>query len=297
MPCSIVANINNTGTGSSDAFNATLSVNGKIVDTQVVSGVTSGSSTLVNFSWVSEAAGDYNLTVTADPENRIAESDETNNALSITVTSSAAPTGPDTTNPVIDSAVLFPANTTAGSTINISVNATDDVGVTEVTAGEIQLTKTDGIWQGSITAPSSVGNYSLSINATDAAGNTAETSVPYSVVKLSGGANIAVSPRASSVTAGNTVSLNLKVKNTQNIDDTFKVRISVSELPASYQVDLSWFNWTEKTITLKAGEEVLIPVKVTVPDGAASGRKLFRANANSETSSITGFDTGYLTIS
>jgi parallel beta-helix repeat protein len=209
----------------------------------------------------------------------------------------STPETPDTTNPVIESVVLFPANTTAGSTINISVNATDDTGVTAVTAGDLQLTKTDGIWQGSITAPSSVGNYSLSINATDAAGNTAETSVPYSVVKLSGGANIAVSPRASSVTAGNTVSLNLKVKNTQNIDDTFKVRISVSELPASYQVDLSWFNWTEKTITLKAGEEVLIPVKVTVPDGAASGRKLFRANANSETSSITGFDTGYLTIS
>ena len=127
--------------------------------------------------------------------------------------------------------------------------------------------------------------------------NTAEISVPYRVVQLSGGANIAVSPRSSSVAAGNTVSLSIKVKNTQNIDDTFKVRISVSDLPASYQADLSWFNWTEKVVTLKAGEEILVPMEVTVPDGTAAGRKLFRTNVNSEASSITGFDTGYLVIS
>jgi hypothetical protein len=46
---------------------------------------------------------------------------------------------------MIDYIVLFPANTTAGSIINISINATDNKGVTGVTAGDIQLTKTDGI--------------------------------------------------------------------------------------------------------------------------------------------------------
>jgi len=297
IPCTATATIINTGTGNAGAFNATLSVNGTAVDTQLVSGLAAGSSTSVNFSWTPEAAGDYNLTVTADPENAIAESDETNNALTITATVSAAPTIPDTTNPVIESFVLFPANTTAGATINFSVNATDNVEVTEVTAGDIKLNNTDGIWKGNVTAPSALGDYSLSINATDAAGNTVNTSVPYRVVQLSGGANIAVSPRSSSVAAGNNGSLAIKVKNTQNIDDTFNVKISVSELPASYQADLSWFDWTEKTITLKAGEEVLVPVKVTVPEGSAVGRKLFRANVKSETSSITGFDTGYLTIS
>ncbi|WP_156161174.1 DUF3344 domain-containing protein, partial [Methanosarcina sp. 2.H.T.1A.6] len=203
---------------------------------------------------------------------------------------------PDTTNPVIESVVLFPANTTAGATINFSVNATDNVEVTKVTAGEVQLNNTDGIWKGSITAPSALGDYSLQITAKDAAGNTANTSVPYRVVQLSGGANIAASPRASSVAAGNNVSLTIKVKNTQNIDDTFIVKISVSELPVSYQADLFWFDWTEKSVTLKAGEEVLIPVKVTVPEETAAGRKFFRANVKSETSSISGFDTGYLVI-
>jgi hypothetical protein len=202
----------------------------------------------------------------------------------------------DSEKPVIGSVVLFPANTTAGATISLSINATDDIDVTEVTASDTLLTKTDGFWQGSITAPSSVGGYSLSIKAKDAAGNTAETSMPYRVVQLEGGASISVSPRYSNVTAGSTVPLTIKVKNTQNIDDSFKVNISVGELPASYQANLTWFDWTEQNIKLRAGEEVLLPIKVNGSAGTATGRKLFRANVMSDTSSITGLDTGYLTV-
>jgi hypothetical protein len=203
----------------------------------------------------------------------------------------------DVEKPVIQSAVLFPANTTANSKINITVNAADNVGVSEVKAGNIQLLKdNNGIWQGSINAPSSVGTYSLSIKANDTSGNIVETSVPYRVVQLSGGPNVAVSPRSSSAVAGNTIPLSIKVKNTQSIDDTFKVRISVSELPASYQANLAWFDWTEKVVSLRSGQEVLIPIKVNLPAGIAKGSKLFRANVNSQTTSLKGFDTGYLTV-
>ena len=80
----------------------------------------------------------------------------------------AAELSSDSEKPVIESVVLFPANTTAGATISLSINATDDIDVTEVTAGDTLLTKKDGFWQGSITAPSSVGGYSLSIKAKDA---------------------------------------------------------------------------------------------------------------------------------
>jgi PKD repeat protein len=295
-PCIISSTINNTGTGNASASNVTLSVNGTVVDTQAVSSIASGSSAVVNFTWTPVAAGDYNLTVASDPENEISESDETNNALTITVTVSTAPPAPDITNPVIDSTVLFPANTTAGSMINISVNATDNKEVTGVTAGDIQLTETDGLWQGNITAHSSVGNYSLLINASDAAGNTAEISMPYNVVQLSGSSSISVSPKISSVTVGSNVSPTLIVKNAQSIDDTFKVWISVSELPASSQANLTWFDWTEQEIKLRAGEEVSIPVKVDIPAGTTAGRKLFRVNVKSETTGISGFNTGYLTI-
>jgi hypothetical protein len=67
----------------------------------------------------------------------------------------------------------------------------------------------------------------LQIATKDAADSIAETSVPYRVYQRSGGASIAVSPRSSNVAVGNNVSLNIKMKNTQSIDDTFKIRISV----------------------------------------------------------------------
>jgi PKD repeat protein len=204
---------------------------------------------------------------------------------------------PDVEKPVIQSVVLFPANTTAGSKINITVNATDNVGVAEVKADNISLIKeNDGLWRGNITAPSTRGDYSLLVKANDISGNAAVTSAPYHVVQLSGSASIAASPKISSVTAGSNVSPAIIVKNSQNTDDTFKVWVSVSELPASSQANLTWFGWTEKSIKLRAGEEITLPVKVDVPAGTAAGRKLFRINVKSETTGISGFNTGYLTI-
>ena len=204
---------------------------------------------------------------------------------------------PDVVPPVIESVVLFPANTTAGSKIDISANVTDNIGVAEVTAGDVQMMSIDGSWQGNITAPSSRGKYSLSIKADDAAGNTVNTSVPYSVVRRQGGVNVAVLPTASKVVAGKNTTLAVKVKNTQNIDDTFKVRIGINGLPAFYRAGAPWFNWTEKTVTLRAKQEVLIPIEVTVPAGTVTGHKLFKVNVNSEKFSVHGSDTAYLVIS
>ncbi|AKB37163.1 cell surface protein [Methanosarcina siciliae C2J] len=79
--CNIGATINNTGAGDAGAFNATLSVNGVVVDTHAVSGIVSGSSAAVNFSWKPVAAGYYSVKVSADAGDVIAESDETNNEL------------------------------------------------------------------------------------------------------------------------------------------------------------------------------------------------------------------------
>jgi hypothetical protein len=114
------------------------------------------------------------------------------------------------------------------------------VEVTGITASTVPLVKdSSGIWQGSITAPSAIGSYALSINTSDAAGNTDETSAPYNIVQLSGSSSIVVSPKISSITARNSVTPTIVIKNSQSIDDTFKVWISVSELPASSQANLS----------------------------------------------------------
>ena len=86
MPNAIDATVNNTGTKDAAAFNVTLAVNGTIVDTQSVSDLAKDDSTTVSFTWTPAVAGDYLLTVTADPEYVIDESDETNNNISMEVT-------------------------------------------------------------------------------------------------------------------------------------------------------------------------------------------------------------------
>ena len=86
MPNAIDATVNNTGTKDAASFNVTLAVNGTIVDTQSVSDLAADGNTTVSFTWTPAVAGDYLLTVTADPEYVIDESNETNNNISREVT-------------------------------------------------------------------------------------------------------------------------------------------------------------------------------------------------------------------
>jgi Protein of unknown function (DUF3344)/CARDB len=86
IPTAIDATVNNTGSKDATDFNVTLAVNGTIVDTQSVSDLDKADSTTVSFTWTPAVAGDYILTVTADPEDVIDESDETNNNISMEVT-------------------------------------------------------------------------------------------------------------------------------------------------------------------------------------------------------------------
>ena len=82
----IHATLNNTGTGDAETFNASLLVNGTLVDTVPVSGLSAGGSTEISFSWEPEKKGSYNLNVSADLENKINESNEANNSFTTTVT-------------------------------------------------------------------------------------------------------------------------------------------------------------------------------------------------------------------
>ncbi|MCD4767176.1 MAG: DUF3344 domain-containing protein [Methanosarcinales archaeon] len=86
MPNAIDATINNTGIKDAASFNVTLAVNGMIVDTQSVSNLAADGNTTVSFTWTPSAAGDHLLTVTADPEDVIDESNKTNNNISLEVT-------------------------------------------------------------------------------------------------------------------------------------------------------------------------------------------------------------------
>ncbi|MCD4767248.1 MAG: DUF4430 domain-containing protein [Methanosarcinales archaeon] len=78
----------------------------------------------------------------------------------------------DTTAPVINSVTLDPADPNTGDDITVTVNVTDNVGVTAVTADGEPLSNADGddTWEGTITA--SEGTHNVNISASDAAGNT-----------------------------------------------------------------------------------------------------------------------------
>lgn len=187
---------------------------------------------------------------------------------------------PDITPPVIESVTLYPVNATAGATINISVNASDDRGVAEVRANGSLLSNSNGFWNGSIIAPSSVGSYAVTIRANDSAGNSAERIASYMVVKPTGGLGVGISPMNTVASAPVSMNYNVRIKSTENIDDIIALNVSMDGLSSGNQMPLTWFNWTEKKIILPAGGEKIIPLTLNIPSGT-SGKKVFRVKANS----------------
>ena len=89
----------------------------------------------------------------------------------------------DFVSPVINSVDLYPANSNPGSVIAVTVNATDDVGVTSVKANDISFHNQGGnLWKGDITALE--GTHSVNVSAVDEAGNIAwDNSTSYTALK------------------------------------------------------------------------------------------------------------------
>jgi PKD repeat protein len=93
---------------------------------------------------------------------------------------------PDTTSPLIKSVLLLLTSTLTGSSINVTVNVTDNIGVSGAKANGIALhTQGGNIWKGNFTALE--GTHTVNVSAVDGAGNvawnnsTAYTATPASV--------------------------------------------------------------------------------------------------------------------
>lgn len=124
------------------------------------------------------------------------------------------------------------------------------------------------------------------------------TPVTFTISKpRQGGVGVSVSPNLNNVAAGNSVNTNIVVKNTQNVDDDFRVFVYVNDLPPAFQANIGWFNWSEKVVTIDAGKTMNIPLSITVPAGTTKGTKAFRAGADSQTSNVYARATGYIKIS
>ena len=96
--------------------------------------------------------------------------------------------GDDTTPPQIQSVAIAPTMVAAGDAVQVTVNATDNVDVTSVTADGLPLAKTGvDTWSGTIYAASALGSHPVQVVAKDAANNSAtDTSGAYKTARIFG---------------------------------------------------------------------------------------------------------------
>ena len=90
----------------------------------------------------------------------------------------------DPTAPTINKIELNGTQFTAGSSIFVTVNATDNTAVSSVTADGVALTQYGDIWNGTVTAASGIGSHAVIIVATDTVGKIDTQSVSYEVVAV-----------------------------------------------------------------------------------------------------------------
>jgi len=81
----ITATVTNIGASGASSFDVSLEANGTTIDTTTITSLAAGENTTVELLWTPDTTGSAMLTVTADANDALTESDETNNNLSETV--------------------------------------------------------------------------------------------------------------------------------------------------------------------------------------------------------------------
>jgi hypothetical protein len=78
---SVNVTVANNGAGGAGSFNVALYADSAEVETKSVSGLAAGATTVVSFDWIPDEVKTYTLNAVVDPDNVLAESNETNNEL------------------------------------------------------------------------------------------------------------------------------------------------------------------------------------------------------------------------
>ena len=81
----ITATVTNIGASDASSFDVSLKVDSTTIDTTTITSLAAGENTTVELLWTPDTTGSAMLTVTADANDAVTESDETNNNLSETV--------------------------------------------------------------------------------------------------------------------------------------------------------------------------------------------------------------------
>ena len=117
-----------------------------------------------------------------------------------------------------------------------------------------------------------------------------------SVLAITGGLNVAITPKISEAPTGSSCDLNLTIISTQDFDDTLNVTVTTDGIPESWKADSSWFDWTSREEQINAGETLEIPFPVNIPADVSPGSKAFRIIARSGRTGQEAYDTGMLSI-
>ena len=156
----------NQGTQDTTSVEVTLSVDGTNLETQTIDLSASSEQTLT-FDFT-PSMGSQTVQVEIDPTGAITESDETNN------TSSQTFTGLDLDKPSLDEVILTEIIYEGGD-IELSVQASDNVGVDRVVVGldstntTLTYNSTDDRYETTLTAPAA-GDWKMYITVTDTSG-------------------------------------------------------------------------------------------------------------------------------
>jgi PKD repeat protein len=266
--------VTNTGVNDAGSFVAKLYDNNAQVGKIVVSGLTSGASTILNFNWTPTTVGDHVLSVIADVNKQINETNRNNSQITQTV-SIIASNLPE----LVTSNLQLPTNPVNATSyiVNVTVSNTGlgDAGsfIVKLYDNNVQIAKTtiNGLASGANTilnfnwTPNTVGSHTLSVIAdpnkqineanrnnnqiTQNTTTTASTLPDLTATNLQLPANPVV---------GTTYTINVTIANTgaSDITSNFAVKlydnntqiqkITVTSLAAGASTILS-FNWTPTT--------------------------------------------------
>jgi hypothetical protein len=153
--------------------------------------VVSGSKITCSFDLAGKAPGQWNVVVT----NPNAQSAMLANGFTVAVD----------TAPIINWVAASPALVAGGDSVHVAVSATDDVGVTSVTAnGTVLAYLGSSVWSGDIVADPTLGLHTIAVVARDAANNSGtDSSQSYKTARVVGITNRGLVRDITSTAAGN----------------------------------------------------------------------------------------------
>ena len=237
-----------------------------------------------------EVVGEHNVSAVASNSNGTARQEWTWNVLE-----EVPPEAPS----IVSFAPESPVYDFKGATRTFNIRVNQAVNVSWLMNGTVVKATETGVTEASYTtsAAAATGTWNITAVASNPNG-TARQEWVWRVVRPEGGLGVAVLPRTSTVTAGDTVTLGIKIVSTENFDDLVHLSLTAGSIPAAYQADLAWFNWTfRESVKISGNGETTISLKADIPSGLPPGYRAFRVVVESEKWSARAMDTGIFNVS